>query len=597
MNTTNKFITASCFLLFMVIIQISSQTRIAKSKVIKEVPIHYFSNTEHVFVQTDRDLYTAGENLFFKTYLSFFDSVTETKSNLCYLVLRDSKKIITKLLVKLESGSSFGSFYLADTLKTGMYELVAFTNYMRNFGESTYFRKNILIVNRFDKTLTELFELKPMFNTPLRPDSTHNGNLNHGETPFKLSIEKDSFRIREKIRIGIELTDSIYQNLAEIISISVKEMNPFTEYQVQNKRFIDSSKHTSYTGQRTSKITYLPEQNGMYLNGRFVKKDSSILANECLFLSTVDTVANLQYSFTDSAGNFTFFLNYYYLGKQLIIKPREYKAENSDARIELVNKFDLKDPFHPDFQNMTGKLRKYILSSQNLVQIQKMYSLKTIKTFDLPHFNFTIPFVYSQPSSVYFPADFVPLKNLEELSANILSGTKLKRDKTMNDLYVFNYLTNQYFESPSVVFLDGVPIDNVNQILDLGSSDINKVEVCKVPRIMGDIEFPGVVSILTTKKKINSLVFNPSTIKYNSLNFTGKSQYDPPVYMKASSSNPNPDFRQLLYWNPMAQLKPNEINYFEFTASDWFSDYIIEVTGISNDGKPLTTYAKIKIYL
>jgi hypothetical protein len=553
-------------------------------------------HTERIFVHTDRDIYIAGESVFFQVTLTSTEVTENSRSSICYLVLRDAKSSIIKLMVRLESGKSFGSFYLSDTLKSGMYEMVAFTNYMRNFGESAYFRKNIMVANRFDKMLSGLFEIKSPSTATPATDSLPLLSLNQEEMPFHLSTEKDSFATREKIRIGIEVNTSLEKQFTGTVSISVKEMNPFARLQLLKLQNSGEFHPQDIASTRQVKITNSVEKNGVVLSGKFIGKDSVPLANGCLFLSTTDTIANLQYSFTDKDGNFAFFLDSYYHGKQLIIKSSDNKPENSDAKIIIDNKFTVRTPFHPDLPEFSGEMRKYIFSSQNLVQIQKMYGTKDAINSDRIAQNQMIPVLYNHPTSICYPAEFVALKNLDEICANILPGVKLKKDKNRYDLYVYNYLTDQFFDSPAIVFVDGVPIDNVNQLLSLGSPDIYKVEVCKIPRVKGNIEFPGIVSVITTKKKFNSLAFSSSMLRYSTENFTPKTDFNSPVYSKKSSSNPTPDFRQLLYWNPSVELKTNGITYVEFNASDWFSDYLIEVSGISKDGKPLVAYRKIKIY-
>ncbi|NJK94122.1 MAG: hypothetical protein HC905_03570 [Bacteroidales bacterium] len=58
-------------------------------------------------------------------------------------------------------------------------------------------------------------------------------------------------------------------------------------------------------------MRFLPEFNKVILSGKLTTRDSIPVKQECLFISVNDTVANLQYSYTNNKGEFTFSLNDY----------------------------------------------------------------------------------------------------------------------------------------------------------------------------------------------------------------------------------------------------------------------------------------------
>ncbi|MBW6498224.1 MAG: hypothetical protein K0B09_07555 [Bacteroidales bacterium] len=119
---------------------------------------------ENVFVNTDRDIYIAGEDLFLSVSL-FTEPFTPGKvSGFAYVALRSEHEIIKRVTLKIEEGKASANIYLPDTLSSGYYELIAFTNWMRNAGEEWYFRKSIFIANRFDTSLEAL--LPPMEESP-----------------------------------------------------------------------------------------------------------------------------------------------------------------------------------------------------------------------------------------------------------------------------------------------------------------------------------------------------------------------------------------------------------------------------------------------
>ena len=112
---------------------------------------------EKVYLHTDRSIYFVGEDLWYKAYnVNAYNNLLYDNSNVLYveLVASDSK-IVAKNKTNLEVGLGNGDFQLKDSLdiKPGHYQLRAYTNWNRKFGEDFVFKKNIEIVNAFDTDL------------------------------------------------------------------------------------------------------------------------------------------------------------------------------------------------------------------------------------------------------------------------------------------------------------------------------------------------------------------------------------------------------------------------------------------------------------
>ena len=102
---------------------------------------------EKIYIHTDKPYYTAGENIWFNTYLVNGVSLTKTnKSKVIYVeLINDQDSIISGLKLFTESISVKGDFKLPIDLKDGNYLLRAYTNYMRNQSSDYYFKKEIPI--------------------------------------------------------------------------------------------------------------------------------------------------------------------------------------------------------------------------------------------------------------------------------------------------------------------------------------------------------------------------------------------------------------------------------------------------------------------
>ncbi|MEX0363110.1 MAG: TonB-dependent receptor plug domain-containing protein, partial [Allomuricauda sp.] len=95
----------------------------------------------------DRSDYYAGERIWFKAYLvKAGTNKPVSHDEIVYVDLINSKNevLITKML-QTEQGSASGDFQIPLETADGMYTIRAYTNFMRNHGNSTFFRKNIRI--------------------------------------------------------------------------------------------------------------------------------------------------------------------------------------------------------------------------------------------------------------------------------------------------------------------------------------------------------------------------------------------------------------------------------------------------------------------
>ena len=127
---------------------------------------------EKIYIDTDKPYYTAGNDIWFTTYL--LNGVTHkksTKSNVVYVELINEKdSIVAQRKLHINDVSAAGDFKTDVDWDSGNYLLRGYTNYMRNDNPDYFFKKEIPIWNLQDdkalksidskKTSTEVKEVK-----------------------------------------------------------------------------------------------------------------------------------------------------------------------------------------------------------------------------------------------------------------------------------------------------------------------------------------------------------------------------------------------------------------------------------------------------
>lgn len=103
---------------------------------------------EKIYLHFDRPAYWANDDIWFKAYLL---NSPIPDCNIYVELLNSAGKIIQKKMYWAQQGLAYGDLHVADTISSGIYQIRAYTNWMRNFDDCWFFRKNLAIWNLRDK--------------------------------------------------------------------------------------------------------------------------------------------------------------------------------------------------------------------------------------------------------------------------------------------------------------------------------------------------------------------------------------------------------------------------------------------------------------
>jgi hypothetical protein len=506
---------------------------------------------ENIVITTDRDVYIAGDRLYFSLQLTDMSGKT---SDYGYVILFGSSgNNICNGCVKFDKNGTNGSIYLTDTLVTGIYQLVSYTNCMRNTGLSSFARKNIMIVNRFDKNYAGFFQ-----NAQIEIRDSLSGNPGNTLQPA-ITLDKSNFRQREKFSFRVVIPE---RWTSKIFSLSVRQKSPVS--------FITPEPITESVSPPTP-CYYLPEKSGTVLQGILLDENKAPVINGPVFLSCVDTTANLQYAVTGSGGLFRFFLNPYYFGKTIMIK-----SDNTfKGSVETDNKYITAKPsLHVNFK-ISGDVNQFVENSQKYLTIQKSYKndyLKEEKKI-IKEKGYR-PLVYDVASQVVYPSDFIYLPTFMEISREILPLLKTRETREGYVASIINLDQREYTDV--FIFVDGILVEDVDQIISFDSKITRKIEMIPNTRFVGKFSIPSILSITTTTREIYKLPWKYPVAKLQADSIMVHASYVPPV--AGSISRNLPDYRQLLLWKPSLDFSNENTISLETNTSDCTGEFEIVLT-------------------
>ncbi|MCM8568210.1 hypothetical protein NE848_02405 [Gramella jeungdoensis] len=180
-----------------------------------------FALAEKIYLQLDKDVYIANEDIWFKAILTH--ASTNIPSNLSGVLhvelIGPDSHLVEKKLIKIEKGIGNNFFHLSPEYQEGKYLLRAYTQWNRNFGPEFTFRTYIDVFRSSEegeKIIENLNLIKETnvsrLQARLRPyllDSLHENKLsvylhfnNQKDTLFLKPERDDSFLIDHKLPEG-----------------------------------------------------------------------------------------------------------------------------------------------------------------------------------------------------------------------------------------------------------------------------------------------------------------------------------------------------------------------------------------------------------
>ncbi len=573
------------------------------------------ANLPPASVTTDRDIYIAGERLYFSMYLPEYDTPGEDGRLACIVLRCRSNKTITSGIARLDMGRAWGSLYLEDTISTGIYQIACYGAMTGGAGGRNTAGRQVIVVNRFDAELQEL-ELASGQGTAGRqvltvnrsdselqgtglttghetsgPDQENGGYVLPGESVVSISTNRNEYGTREMVIAGIEPAAGEEYPLWASITVARAETITNSGYSKQYGRHQINPDPGSTVAANEGNS----RRSGLEIRGKVTCiHEGKPLEGIDMFLTSAGNIIDLHHSITDTGGKFSFTLNNYHDLEEVYISPRTSPL-SAGIKIETDDRFAVADGFIPERVNMDQALISAIRKSQDITSVNKLFGISFhYEPSEPPLWDHRRPMLYSAPANTVIPANFLPLDDLTEISRELVPQWQIRERDGVLFSRLVNSRTRQYFEDPPAVFLNGVHVVNLIDIRHLRSGDIEKIEVHNYPWRYGEIEFSGIVSITGTGNEYRDMVTNGTYSVSEIPALIPRSTIDPPVY-DGSGNNDDPDFRHTLYWEPViASGSIDEYRAFSFYTGDLTGPFIIRVKGVTSSG---TRFTEQKIFI
>ena len=452
------------------------------------------------------------------------------------------------------------------------------------------------------------------------------------ESNFLKVHSVDSCDLRDKITLEIELKDESLQALNSTnLSVSVApqpndmevmDMDDYllfgTEYGLPWQEAIKGKKNKELSREIMDSILlnvtsnwidwstilsgdlpdfkYKIEKEDHLLPGKLLTNDQqAVHPGEMLLMCIPGKEALFQYARTDNEGNFSFNIHIDEGLKDLIFMPDDVSKNH---KIIIESSFSdqyLKSEVSVD--STSGSISAYISKLSVNLQVQKIYGVSAIGNSLNPVFRPVKPSrFYGNPDIELILADYISLPVMSEIFFELLPDVSLKKKKSTYEISITYRIDDDQFYTLPCLMIDGVIIKNPSMIANLDPEIVEKIDVIKGKYLVGKYYFPGLVNVITKSGDFSCVSLPDYMVRLPYKVTDSVRSFASPDYSSQEMKDSRiPDYRNTLYWNPSVKPGKDGRAIVEFWSSDNKSDYLINIQGITHEGKTFSFQKILKV--
>ena len=523
-----------------------------------------FNNAEGERLQacTDRTLYVTGEKVHFSVVVfnvREFPPEELSRVFYCQLITPEGNMIAGgKYLLKNFSGQ--GCLIIPDETISGIYYLKFYTRVMRNITPDKYKYIMLKIINPFK---TEVLPGKNVLDTA---ELTGNKmEINAVDQSLIIVPDKKTFSLREEIRLRIG--GDTGKRFPARLCLSVIPESTYKDQFVQVTNNSDSTKN----------ILYFPEIRGISLSGQLIGKESGKpVPNTKVNLSIIGD-RDILVVRTDSAGRFFFTLPDYIGNKDIFLCADDLPDITPEILID--NDFCSR-PVHlpsPVF-NLNEEEMKTAYKLAVNYRVRSVFREDTISADFSGEKN--IAAFYGEPSEMLVIDKYIDLPTLEDYFTELPVLVKLRKVQNRKQFRFYNEQAEMSIFEP-LILVDWVAVNDINKILAMSPTDIERIELISSPYVKGNIVYGGIISFVSKKNDFAGIDL-PKSGTFVNYTFLGNCYEDNPP----GPANVNiPDSRNTVYWNPSVKTDNDGNVVISFTAPDTPGRYHILLREMTRTGE------------
>jgi hypothetical protein len=531
---------------------------------------------EQVLLHTDRQLYAAGETIWFKVFLFLGnEDRLSDKSKVVYLELLNEQDVpVAQLKILLQDGQGEGSIVLPESVPNGQYRLWAYTLAMRNYSSEHFGQQLIYLVNPRQPILKNSADAKGILPS-FRPEASQR----QISAARRLNIEIDgagtSFTQRAPVTLEIQCTGPDGNPQVADLSVSVALKSPALMP-------IFDSEAPVFPILEPAVGEYPLEEKGMVLRGRVINEQSGQGAPGIdLLLAFPGKRAVVYSAITDSAGRFSVTLPHLFGLKQLVIQFQEKPAR--PLKIMLEEQFEQRPAKEVGNPRVLSQEWEALANATGVnAQVGAAYQVfEPPARFGEDNLFEEVSF-FGKPHRTFLLDDYTRFP-LPEFFFEVVPEVKIRGKYGEEQLSVTDREGDIITQYQPLLLVDGVPVLDQRTFLQINNKLIKSAEVIQSLIWLNPGKFGGLVQLQSFEADARCFNLPETALQRSYLTLLPRRLFEQPDY-PAEKEREIPDFRNTLYWNARVKTNENGRATVSFSTSDVIGDYEIRVEAVSKKG-------------
>ena len=342
-------------------------------------------------------------------------------------------------------------------------------------------------------------------------------------------------------------------------------------------------------------LKYMAEKDDHILSGKLVSGEQKPYhSSEYVILCSPGKEAGFQYARTDSSGYFSFHIPIDEAVKDLIIMPDN--AVNT-SKIVIESSFADRYPESESYSKSSASALSPVISKMSINrQVQTIFgesnSGKPLASGNKPLMPLRF---YGKPDIELVLADYISLPVMSEIFFELLPGVSMKQKKLKYEISMTEHIGDELVVSYPTLMIDGVKINDGSLIANLDPETVEKIDVMKGKYLVGKYIFPGIINVITKTGDFSGVALPDYMIRMPYRVIDPVASFVSPDYSSPDMKESRiPDYRNTLYWNPSVKPENGKASV-EFWSSDNMANYLVNIEGITRDGKPVSVKKVIRV--
>ena len=518
-------------------------------------------SVELMRIYTDKECYLAGEELWVKVSVDDEALPGNGLSRVAYVEICDTAQVRAQGKVALTDGTGWACIRLPQTMHSGMYQLSAYTRYMRNWKSDSFPRKHIAVLNV--RTVSDEDNLVRNDSSAFQKDGVASAAL----VSQNLISDKKVYGLREKVSLewtpewkdAKELTLSVIRKDCEVL---MKQPEAASLEPTQGERWV-------------------AECEGHIVTARVVGEDlpASLLTQ----LSCVGKEMNMYEGKKKAEGLYRFYTHGVTNQQDIVLS-----AQSNDGK---AFRMELESPFAELLPNALPDLYCLYQDSALIARSVALQLTQAMPKSVLP--KKLEELIYGQlPSKTYNLDEYVRFNTVEECMVEFVMGTAIDRKGDQKVIRMLQEDAKDFNLFPVLVLIDGVAFYNHSEVLGYNARQVQYIHQYRGNFALGEMFYGGILSLITHRGSMPDMRINDD-MQMLAYEFPQeRPSFNVPVYAdEESKASRKPDFRHTLYWVPSVQGQEG----VEFYTSDLAGTYVATLQGILEDGQKIEMKCEFEV--